>query len=83
MTDYSRYDNHIFKFIVANTDWFTKADKNSLYNVRKKAQRLAKIRYEHEMEKRRLASSIQDMNSKQLAIQAAIGKNEELIKKLK
>ena len=29
MTDYSRYDNHIFKFIVANTDWFTKADKNS------------------------------------------------------
>ncbi len=70
-------DNIYFQNIV------TKADKNSLYNVRKKAQRIAKMRYEHEMEKRRLSNSIQDMNTKQLAIQVAIGKNEELIKKLR
>ena len=70
-------DNIYFQNIV------TKADKNSLYNVRKKAQRIAKMRYEYEMEKRRLSNSIQDMNSKQLAIQVAIGKNEELIKKLR
>ncbi len=61
----------------------TKSDKNSLYNVRKKAQRIAKMRYDYEIEKRRLANSIQDMNSKQAAIQLAIGKNEELIKKLR
>ena len=29
MTDYSKYDNHIFKFIVANERWFEKADKDS------------------------------------------------------
>lgn len=73
----SLMDNIHFQNII------TKADKNSLYNVRKKAQRIAKIRYEHEMEKRKLANSIQDMNSKQIAIQTAIGKNEELIKKLR
>lgn len=70
-------DNIYFQNII------TKADKNSLYNVRKKAQRLAKMRYDYEMEKKRLANSIQDMNSKQAAIQLAIGKNEELIKKLR
>jgi len=70
-------DNIYFQNII------TKADKNSLYNVRKKAQRIAKMRYDYEMEKRRLSSSIQDMNSKQAAIQLAIGKNEELIKKLR
>lgn len=70
-------DNIYFQNIV------TKADKNSLYNVRKKAQRIAKMRYDYEMEKRRLSSSIQDMNSRQIAIQLAIGKNEELIKKLR
>lgn len=70
-------DNIYFQNIV------TKSDKNSLYNVRKKAQRIAKLRYDYEMEKKRLSSSIQDMNSRQIAIQAAIGKNEELIKKLR
>lgn len=70
-------DNIYFQNII------TKADKNSLYNVRKKAQNIAKMRYNYEMEKRRLANSIQDMNSKQAAIQLAIGKNEELIKKLR
>ena len=70
-------DNIYFQNVV------TKTDKNSLYNVRKKAQRIARIRYEHEQEKKRLANSIQDMNSKQIAIQAAIGKNEEIIKKLR
>ncbi len=70
-------DNIYFQNIV------TKADKHSLYNVRKNAQYIARIRYEQEMEKRRLANSIKDINSKQIAIQAAIGKNEELIKKLR
>lgn len=70
-------DNIYFQNII------TKTDKNSLYNVRKKAQRIARIRYEHEQEKKRLANFIQDMNSKQIAIQAAIGKNEEIIKKLR
>ncbi len=70
-------DNIYFQNII------TKTDKNSLYNVRKKAQKIAKMRYDYEMEKRRLSNSIQDMNSKQAAIQLAIGKNEELIKKLR
>jgi len=61
----------------------TKSDKLSLYNVRKNARRIAQIRYQQEMEKRRLANSIQDMNSKQQAIQIAIGRNEELIRKLR
>ena len=70
-------DNIYFQNVV------TKSDKLSLYNVRKNAQRIAQIRYQKEMEKRRLANSIEDMDSKQLAIQAAIAKNEELIKKLR
>ena len=70
-------DNIYFQNVV------TKSDKLSLYNVRKNAQRIAQIRYQQEMEKRRLASSIEDMDSKQSAIQAAIAKNEELIKKLR
>lgn len=70
-------DNIYFQNVV------TKADKHSLYNVRKNAQRIAQIRYQQEMEKRRLASSIKDINSKQQAIQAAIGRNEELIRKLR
>lgn len=60
-----------------------KADKNSLYNVRQNAKRIAQIRYRHEMEKRRLASSIQDINYQQKYLQSAIDKNEALIKKLR
>lgn len=73
----SLMDNIYFQNVV------TKSDKLSLYNVRKNARRIAQIRYQQEMEKRRLANSIQDMNSKQQAIQIAIGRNEELIKKLR
>lgn len=70
-------DNIYFQNVV------TKADKHSLYNVRQNARRIAQIRYQQEMEKRRLANSIQDMNYKQQAIQQAIGKNEQLIQKLR
>lgn len=73
----SLMDNIYFQNVV------TKADKLSLYNVRNNARRIAQIRYQQELEKRRLANSIQDMNSKKRAIQIAIGRNEELIKKLK
>ncbi len=70
-------DNIYYQGVIA------KADKTSLYNVRKNAQRIAQIRYQQEMEKRRLASSIQDINYKQQAIQQAIGKNEQLIQRLR
>lgn len=92
---YKHHRKNLFEMIITSEDinalmdniYFqnviTKADKLSLYNVRKNAQRIAQIRYQQEMEKRRLASSIQDINSKQQAIQAAIGRNEELIKKLR
>ena len=73
----SLLDKIYFQNVVA------KADKNSLYNVRQNAKRIAQIRYRHEMEKRRLASSIQDINYQQKSLQSAIDKNEALIKKLR
>ena len=92
---YKHHRKNLFELIITSSDinelmdniYFqnviTRSDKHSLYNVRKNAQRIAQIRYQQEMEKRRLANSIQDINSKQQAIQAAIGKNEELIRKLR
>lgn len=92
---YKHHRKNLFELIISSEDinslmdniYFqnvvTKADKLSLYNVRNNARRIAQIRYQQELEKRRLANSIQDMNSKKRAIQIAIGRNEELIKKLK
>ncbi len=92
---YKHHRKNLFELIISSEDInslmdniyyqnvVTKADKLSLYNVRNNARRIAQIRYQQELEKRRLANSIQDMNSKKRAIQIAIGRNEELIKKLK
>ena len=92
---FKHHRKNLFELIITSSDInelmdniyyqnvITRTDKHSLYNVRKNAQRIAQIRYQQEMEKRRLASSIKDINSKQQAIQAAIGRNEELIRKLR
>lgn len=73
----SLMDNIYFENII------TKADKHSLYNIRKNAQKIAQYRYQQEMENRRLAHSIKDIERQQQTIQAAIGRNQVLIEKLR
>lgn len=58
-------------------------DKTKLNNIKEKARRIARLKYEMEAQKQMLAGAIQDINYQQKNIQHAINKNASMINKLR
>lgn len=58
-------------------------DKRKLNNIKERARRIARLKYQMEEQKQMLGGAIQDINYQQKNIQSAINKNSSMINKLR